>query len=394
VEVAQLEPAAVVADVLARQHLRDDTHSADVAATARDLVGLHATGAPNPYLQLFARINGFERSMLDRALYERRILARVRCMRGTLFVLPLDLLPIAWAATRSLVLGKSTRYLQSQGLTLTSYEKWARRVETLLAGRALSAAQVRSELGVGPHVRLPVVLNQMCDEGRLLRDQPVAGWRDAHSSYRRFHEALPSTTLDQYGTAEATALLVERYVARYGPATLEDIAWWTGLGRHRCLDALNQLGDHVDWARVRGWEGEHVILRADLDRLAGGGRLARSQFSVLADLDPLTMGYRRRDRLLDADRRDLVYDRSGNATNVLLVDGRVAGVWDVLIERREVRFYILDGPPSPTEEQVRTELSAIGSFVTGLPVMVRRIDWMTPLTERRAGWVVRPLHDE
>ena len=43
--------------------------AADVVQTARDLVGLHATGAPNPYLQLRVRVSGFERSMLDRELY-------------------------------------------------------------------------------------------------------------------------------------------------------------------------------------------------------------------------------------------------------------------------------------------------------------------------------------
>ena len=43
--------------------------AADVVQTARDLVGLHATGAPNPYLQLRVRVSGFDRSMLDRELY-------------------------------------------------------------------------------------------------------------------------------------------------------------------------------------------------------------------------------------------------------------------------------------------------------------------------------------
>ena len=137
------------------------------------------------------------RPALDHELYERRSLVRVRCMRGTLFLLSLDLLPIAWAATRELVLGPSTKYLMAQGLTLGSYERWASRVDAVLAGRALSAAQVRTELGVGRDVALPAVLNQMCDEGWLLRDRPVAGWRDAHSTYRRLAEALPQVKLDR-----------------------------------------------------------------------------------------------------------------------------------------------------------------------------------------------------
>jgi hypothetical protein len=94
-----LEVAATVSDGLAPQHRREDAQANDVVQTARDLVGLHATGAPNPGCSC-GRVSGFERSMLDRELYEQRSLARVRCMRGTLFALPLDLLPLAWAATR------------------------------------------------------------------------------------------------------------------------------------------------------------------------------------------------------------------------------------------------------------------------------------------------------
>lgn len=74
----------MVADGLERQHLRDDALGTDVVQVARDVVGLHATGAPNPYLQLLVRCVGFDRSMLDRELYERRTLVRARCMRGTL----------------------------------------------------------------------------------------------------------------------------------------------------------------------------------------------------------------------------------------------------------------------------------------------------------------------
>ena len=202
--VPHLDIASTVSDGLARQHLRDDARATDVVQTARDIVGLHATVAPNPYLQLRMRVSGFERSMLDRELYEQRSLVRVRCMRGTLFALPLDLLPVAWAATRHLVLNTSASYLASQGLDTKSYEQWANRTEALLSTQALSAAQLRSALGAGPQVRLPAVLNQMCDEGRLLRDRPVAGWRDARHTYRRFAEALPEVRLDSCSPAEAT----------------------------------------------------------------------------------------------------------------------------------------------------------------------------------------------
>jgi hypothetical protein len=391
--VPSLEVASAVSDGLARQHLRGDARASDVIQTARDLVGLHATGAPNPYLQLRARVGGFERSMLDRELYEHRSLVLVRCMRGTLFALPLNLLPIAWAATRRLVLNTSTRYLASQGLDAKSYEQWANRIEAVLSTQALSAAQLRSALGAGQQVRLPAVLNQMCDEGRLLRDRPVAGWRDARHTYCRFAEALPQLRLDGCDPAEAVVLLVERYVARYGPVTLDDVAWWTGLGLGRCRAALDKLGDRLAPVGVPGWDGEHLVLQADLDRILHASSAPGTQLSLLAELDPYTMGFHLRARLLDNARHGFVYDRSGNATSVLLVDGRIAGVWDVLTERREARYHPFGALATAVEERIRVELAAMGAFITGSAVTVWRVDRMTPLTDRSAGWVHKPLHD-
>jgi DNA glycosylase AlkZ-like len=391
--VPNLEVASAVSDGLARHHLCDDARATDVVQTSRDLVGLHATGAPNPYLQLRVRLSGFERSMLDSELYEQRSLVRVRCMRGTLFALPLDLLPIAWAATRHLVLNMSTSYLASHGLDLKSYEQWAKRIEALLSTQALSALQVRSALGAGRQVRLPAVLNQMCDEGRLLRDRPFAGWRDARHTYRGFAEALPDVRLDSCRPVEATVLLVERYVARYGPVTLDDVAWWTGLGVGRCRTACDELGDRRAHVRVRGWAGEHFVLRADLDRLLHAPRSRGPQLSLLAELDPYTMGFRGRARLLDDTRHNFVYDRSGNATNVALVDGRIAGVWDVNTERHEARFHPFGTLAIAVEERVRAELAEMGAFISGSAVSVQRVDRMTPPTERRAGWVRKPLHN-
>jgi len=391
--VTQLAAACAVADGLARQHLRDDAPANDVVQTARDLAGLHATGAPNPYLQLFTRMPGFTRPALDHELYERRSLARVHCMRGTLFLLPLDLLPIAWAATRELVLGPSTKYLTAQGVTPRSYERWASLVDTVLAGRALSAAQIRAELGAGHAVALPAVLNQMCDEGQLLRDRPVAGWRDAHSTYRRLAEALPQVKLDRYEPAQAVAMLIERYIARYGPVTLDDIAWWTGLGVRRCRGALQELGTQITPVHLLDWDGEHWVLRADLDRIMDATRARRTQVSLLAALDPYTMGFRRRARLLNPDRQDFVYDRSGNATSVVLVDGRIAGVWDVLTPNGEMGFFPFTTLISRVADRIRVEVARIGSFITGTTVEVRQVGQMTPLTDRRAGWVLKPLHD-
>ena len=195
--------------------------------------------------------------------------------------------------------------------------------------------------------------------------------------------------LDRYEPAQAVAMLIERYIARYGPVTLDDIAWWTGLGVRRCRGALQELGTQLTPVHLLDWDGEHWVLRADLDRIMDATRARRTQVSLLATLDPYTMGFRRRARLLNPDRQDFVYDRSGNATSVVLVDGRIAGVWDVLTPNGEMGFFPFTTLNSRVADRIRVELARVGSFITGTTVEVRQVGQMTPLTDRRAGWVLR-----
>jgi hypothetical protein len=54
---------------------------------------------------------------------------------------------------------------------------------------------------------------------------------------------------------------------------------------------------------------------------------------------------------------NFVYDRSGNATSVVLVGGRIAGVWDVIAERREARFHSFGAIAAAVEERIRAELA-------------------------------------
>jgi DNA glycosylase AlkZ-like len=165
------------------------------------------------------------------------------------------------------------------------------------------------------------------------------------------------------------------------------------LGRRCCRDPLRELGTQITPVRLREWDDEHLVRRAKLDRIMHATRPTRTQVSLLAALDPYTMGFRRRARLLNPDRQDFVCDRGGNATSVALVDGPVAGVWDVLTPSGEMGFFPFDSLTSPVTNRVEVELGRMGSFLAGTEVEVRWVSQMVPLTDRRAGWVLKPLHE-
>src|SRR5437588_10294149 len=87
-----------------RHHLACERRAEAVAEVARDLVALHSTDPASVYLSAFARLRQPEVAAIDRALYEERSVVRILGMRRTMFVVPLELVPVVHAAcTRALV---------------------------------------------------------------------------------------------------------------------------------------------------------------------------------------------------------------------------------------------------------------------------------------------------
>ena len=121
--------------VLRKQHLTEDTRSDDIVQTVRDVGGLHATGPTTPYLYLFMRISDFTREKLDRKLYVKRTLGKIRCVRKTVHVLPRDMIPAAFAATRRMVEPVSEKYSEYLGVTQDVYEERSERILSVLKGR-------------------------------------------------------------------------------------------------------------------------------------------------------------------------------------------------------------------------------------------------------------------
>ncbi|HEU4909675.1 MAG TPA: hypothetical protein VFT17_12465 [Propionibacteriaceae bacterium] len=65
----------------------------------------------------------------------------------------------------------------------------------------------------------------------------------------------------------------------------------------------------------------------------------------------------------------------------------------MLTPRGEMGFFPFDTLTSAVTNRVEAELARLGSFLTGTTVEIRWVGQMVPLTDRRAGWVLKPLHD-
>ena len=124
---------------------------------------------------------------------------------------------------------------------------------------------------------------------------------------------------------EAMAAVIRRHLAAYGPASRETFARWFGMpSAAQAGRLIAALGDEVALVSVEGWEG--WMLRDDV---AEAGASARSGVvSLLPAFDQYVVAAPREESpLLPSEHKALVYRPQGWLSPVLLVDGRILGVW-------------------------------------------------------------------
>ena len=381
----------LTAHLLSRQHLMPSAKTDDVVQIVRDVGGLCATQPVTPYLSLAARSRSFVREDLDRELYTRRTLGRMRCMRKTIFLLAPELLVTAHWATRSLTVEASRRYLEFHSVSYQEYHKVSQKVLELLKGHELTADEIKRALKLRWDVGM--LLSLMCDQGLLIRGRLDHGWADTDYRYALFTDYFPSWHLEPMSEREATMRLVRHYLASFGPATESDLAWWTGLGHMGVHIAVQHMRGEVIHVRIANRIQDYLMLRYDAEALSQLPPLSQPIVNLLPSHDPYLMGYQQHDRYLDAHYTDRVFDQTGNVTSTILFNGQVIGVWDFLPEESAMKLFLFAAANGQVVSDIETEAQRIGRFLCGAEIDLRWCASMTPLTRQPVGHVMSPLKD-
>lgn len=368
--------------VLGKQHLAEGSATDDIVRIVADVGGLHATSLTTPYLSLLARTQNFTKTDLDEELYVKRNLGKIRCMRATLYILTKEMMPIAYTATRESNERLVRRYAEFRGISIRTYEEVSKSILDLLQGREMTASEIKKALDT--QLNVSAILYLMCDQGLLVRSSP--------RRYSVFHEYFPTVDLIEMDEMESRTLLVQQYLSSFGPVTENDVAWWTGLSKTKVREALSNIRTQTARVEISVLRGEFVLLRSDKKLIETQASSKKRTVNLLPGLDPYLMGYKERERYLDHENIDMVFDRSGNSTSTILVDGRVVGVWDFGKDPEPlVKLLLFKEVERSVLRRIFSKAHIVGKFIAERKVKIRKCASMVPLTRRSAGGVMSPL---
>ena len=155
---------------------------------------------------------------------------------------------------------------------------------------------------------------------------------------------------------------MKQYLARFGPVTVADIAWWTGWTLRDTRRALAA----IDTAAV-DLEGEPaLVLAGDLEPVAE----PEPWVALLPALDPTPMGWVARDWYITAEQRQSLFDRTGNIGPTVWCNGHVVGGWAQRPDG-EIAWRLLEDIGTELRGRVAAEADRLMSWIGAVRVIPR-----------------------
>jgi hypothetical protein len=306
--------------LLARQLLLE-RQPVTVGKAVERLGGLQAQSTPSPYLSLWTRLDGFERDQLTAALSRRR-LVKALLQRSTLHVVTpqqfwtiatvrKDLAPTLWPPSYE-ALVPVARIAELAGLLVDE-----------LDGRELTLKEVQELLAPHAHEQVPPTFlwRRIQAHSYVIHVPPSGIWGyGGHGVYTaapgRLRGAPPSPEAAFDG-------LVRTYLAAYGPATKQDVGQWAGVPR------LAPITASLERLPVRRFRDESGKVLYDVPRAPLPDPEAPAPPRLGPRFDNLVLSHADRSRILGDLAPSRIVTNNGLVHATILVDGFVAGTWQL-----------------------------------------------------------------
>jgi hypothetical protein len=345
-EPETLDRRALNRALLARQLLTRRSSLTAIEAVEH-LVGLQSQAPDPPYTGLWTRLAGFTPEDLAAAMRDRRVV-RIALMRGTIHLVSArDCLWLRPVLEESLARSLASAF----GRKLVGADL----AEVTALGRELVEREPMTlgDLGAALAERWPehdpaALANAVRNLVPLVQVPPRGLWGESGPALHTTAESW----LGREADATDPAVLVERYLAAFGPATVKDMQTWSGTTR--LAGVVERL---VPRLRVfRDERGQRLYDLPDAPRPPGD---APVPIRFLPEFDNILLSHADRSRILTEEQRRLVFTRNGIIRSTFLVDGFVHGLWRAEGDRDTVRLMVR--PWSPLDDGARAGLEEEGA---------------------------------
>jgi winged helix DNA-binding protein len=312
----------------------------------RAVCGLQAQLLGAAWLGVRARSAGLRAADLDRALNQERSIVRTWLMRGTLHVAAADDIRWLLALLGPAVAGRNAARHRQLGLDDDLMTRAVKAIRDILAGSGpltryeLVERLRRRHIRLDPKSQAPIHVIQAA----ALQGAVCLGPARDHGepTYVLIDDWLgplrPAPAKETPGEA-LLGELARRYIAAFGPASVEDLAAWAGLPIKESRVALSRA---LPALKEVGLRGRPAWILATPRRDARGADPGAMSVRLLPAFDSYLLGYRRRDPAVPTRLQARLQRGGGWLHPAVVVDGRAVAAWS--LRRRGPRGQVVVEP--------------------------------------------------
>lgn len=350
--------------LLRRHGLSEDVKFDSVLRIAHATLGLHAARLSSPFVTVLARSVS---PTVALTLFEKEThaeLMTVRCMRKTLHTLPLGLAAMAHGATLHFRERDAVRSITNADVSLRHISGIVDEMVGLLDREGpMSHRAIETRL-MAPRVSVVVVrlaLKLAWEQGVLTYRNDATGWNRENRGFGLTAKLYPGLDMS-IDRGKAVGELICEYFDRYGPASLRDAMWWSGLSRSAVITAMNEsvrrfVMVYTPWCQAplymyddRYGQFNDVASRPPVPALHF---LAREDVALKAYFES-------RGRYLAEMPPRRAFNQIGEVLPTIMRDGVVIGTWTWDASKTAVAYSIADGYGSPgLRKRVRCAANAL-----------------------------------
>ncbi len=298
---------------------------------------------------------------VERAIAERQIV-RSYPMRGTLHFTPPEDLRWMLKLMTPRIIAKSARLYRDASLNTAVFRKSAAIFERALQGEnqltreemyeVLEDNKIQTKNYRGLHI-----LGHLSQEG-LLCFGPRKG---KQQTFVLLDEWIPES--NNLTREESLAKLTLNYFTGHGPATLQDLVWWSGLTVADIKVGIDMVKSQLSEEKID--DVTYYFSDASVKKT--------SKALLLPVYGEYTVAYKERDLLLDEKAaKSLKQINNLVFTNTVVIKGAVVGVWRRTIKKEKTLIEInpLIKLSAPQKESIEAAAKKYGNFVGLTPEVI------------------------
>lgn len=354
--------------------------------------------SPIGYLSILARKPSIEPSDLEEALTVDRTLLRVSAFRGSLFLVPTVDYPIYFRAFNQFLQQRGMQKLESMGI---NNQKILRYFDLLLSKASKMPFSFLEiiEILFPNNMKRPnneiinLIVQKLCDIGLLIRAL-AKGFKGNDFSYAILEKWVPEISLKHDNPENARTETVRRYLKAYGPASIEDIAWWSGFTLSQSMRSVANLKREVVRFSVESYKEDFFGLKETTEIIKKKG-LSHDEIQLLPPFDPYTFGWRCKKRLADKEFLPYIFDELKNPTSVIVNNGKVIGLWQFRDTKVNIIEFHIFAPYKDKRPLVLHKIDewalSVAKLTMALEINVLERELPKPLAQRPIGSFLWPL---